>query len=405
MKSQPRKIFWFHTILSISLLSLFLSGCARKSRLRLEDGGESVTVIPTTLPPAPTVSTVNGQLVLTASSSTVDANQPILVTAAALASTPTNLTNIVTEFVGLNSSIQTSGSLENSGQLRVTSTQAGNTVLKVRAFIGSTPVESSMSLTFTQPLNCMIYSEYGANGNSFYQVGRQASFASWETTMGYPLRVTNVWTLDPSEQAFFPMGYNYQPSAVNQFSMIFRSTGPKTLFVRAFSQAASPQGKYCDARLDIYVGPAQASQDLCAFFPQLCQANQPRRCTFAAQWVGVRNADCGSNKCNKRVEATLNDGIRLPSDARDVQMQIKSLYLDNDDKKAKISINGSEVIRETDNFYNSIPNVSIGYLLRGGSNSVKVSVKSVKRFWSAVFTVSGEYFTPSGRCDHSFGYR
>jgi len=250
----------------------------------------------------------------------------------------------------------------------------------------------------------------------YFQVGREASFDVWDQ-LSYTadfisnaprLFVTNVWTTDPQEIGTRPYSVQgYGSTTSNRFSIVFRSPGSKTIFVRVASLNRGYQTGYCDTQLNIQVNQAAAaSLNICAIYPWLCNnSGTSQRCSFAAESVGVRNGDCGSNSCNRRVEATF-DGIFLPRDATDIRATITSLYLDNDDRKAKVSINGVEVIRETQTqpLYHSVQNVPIGHTLRGGNNSVKASVRSARRYWSASFTVSGEYST-RGTCEHFFSVR
>jgi hypothetical protein len=129
---------------------------------------------------------------------------------------------------------------------------------------------------------------------------------------------------------------------------------------------------------------------------------QARWCPVTSRQVGVSGKNCGRNNCNRFEEATLNDGIVLPSDAYGISMTLTSVTVD--DWSPEIRINGTTAFQSNDT--RQAPRTistaqSIGHLLRGGNNSIFVKSYNTHTYWSTYFTVSGGYYT-YGSCSDSF---
>ena len=249
MKAHIRKEFSFNTIVGISLISLFLSSCGRRSSF------SDIDSTPRSYFPRMSLHSENNTTVATdlvvnvIPSNTVQVGTAISLSASYLLSS-----SLSWSFSGNTpTGVTVSGNLSVGGFLQITSSQATPPFnLLITPSNSSTPskvvtLQFTGSSTSPAIVSCRINP---LNGN-YFQVGQESSFSVLDTA-GYAQGITNVWTIDWNEQAYTE-GYTQFPS--NSFNIVFRSFGSKTLFARARRLGSSGETGYCESQLNIYVNP------------------------------------------------------------------------------------------------------------------------------------------------------
>jgi hypothetical protein len=133
-----------------------------------------------------------------------------------------------------------------------------------------------------------------------------------------------------------------------------------------------------------------------------------KTCTIPETKVGyfANTVWCPSNNCWKWLDASLVQGIQLPTDARNIS--IKALQAFVDDWSPQIKINGNKLIwkddpTDTPSGWHTL-NKDISAWLKGGANLVYVGSYNKHTYWSIFFEISGSYQT-QGTCSHSVKYQ
>jgi hypothetical protein len=146
---------------------------------------------------------------------------------------------------------------------------------------------------------------------------------------------------------------------------------------------------------------------------QIYENNSPlnvvwKTCTIPETKVGyfANTVWCPSNNCWKWLDASLVQGIQLPTDARNIS--IKALQAFVDDWSPQIKINGNKLIwkddpTDTPSGWHTL-NKDISAWLKGGANLVYVGSYNKHTYWSIFFEISGSYQT-QGTCSHSVKYQ